>query len=290
MFKGAGVAIVTPFKNGKFHKEAYEKLIDFQIENGTQALIVLGTTGEASTLSYEEREEVIKSAIEKNAKRIPIIVGTGSNCTDTAVKYTKQAEKLGADGILIVTPYYNKCTNKGMIAHFTTVANATGLPVILYNVPGRTAVNIPPDVVVAMSKVKNVIGVKEASGNISQILEIKRLVPEDFMIYSGNDDQVVPIYACGGHGVISVASNVIPKKIQEMCEAFMNGDVAKALELQLEYKKFIDLLFSEVNPIPVKAALAEMKYIEDELRLPLTPMEENTKIKLIQEMKRLNLI
>lgn len=290
MFKGAGVAIVTPFKDGKFHKEAYEKLIEFQIENGTQALIVLGTTGEAATLTYEEREEVIKSAIDKNAKRIPIIVGTGSNCTDTAVKYTKQAEELGADGILIVTPYYNKCTNKGMIEHFTAVANTTTLPVILYNVPGRTAVNIPPDVVVAMSKVKNVIGVKEASGNISQILEIKRLVPEDFMIYSGNDDQVVPIYACGGHGVISVASNVIPKEMQEMCEAFMNGDVAKALELQLEYKKFIDLLFSEVNPIPVKAALAEMKYIEDELRLPLTSMEENNRIKLIQEMKRLNLI
>ena len=176
MFKGAGVAIVTPFKDGKFDKEAYERLIDFQIQNGTQALIVLGTTGEASTLSYEERELVIKSAIEKNAKRIPIIVGTGSNCTDIAVKYTKQAEELGADGILIVTPYYNKCTNKGMIAHFTAVANATKLPVILYNVPSRTAVNIPPDVVVAMSKVKNVIGVKEASGNISQILEIKRLV------------------------------------------------------------------------------------------------------------------
>ncbi|WP_353095756.1 4-hydroxy-tetrahydrodipicolinate synthase [Tissierella praeacuta] len=290
MFKGAGVAIVTPFKDGKFHKEAYEKLIEFQIENGTQALIVLGTTGEAATLTYEEREEVIKSAIDKNAKRIPIIVGTGSNCTDTAVKYTKQAEELGADGILIVTPYYNKCTNKGMIEHFTAVANTTTLPVILYNVPGRTAVNIPPDIVVAMSKVKNVIGVKEASGNISQILEIKRLVPEDFMIYSGNDDQVVPIYACGGHGVISVASNVIPKEMQEMCEAFMNGNVAKALELQLEYKKFIDLLFSEVNPIPVKAALAEMKYIEDELRLPLTSMEENNRIKLIQEMKRLNLI
>jgi len=290
MFKGAGVAIVTPFKDGKFDKEAYERLIDFQIENGTQALVVLGTTGEASTLSYEEREIVIRSAIEKNAKRIPIIVGTGSNCTDIAVKYTKQAEELGADGILIVTPYYNKCTNKGMIGHFTAVANATKLPVILYNVPSRTAVNIPPDVVVAMSNVKNVIGVKEASGNISQILEIKRLVPEDFMIYSGNDDQVIPIYACGGHGVISVVSNVIPKEMQQMCEAFMSGDVAKALRLQLEYKKLIDLLFSEVNPIPVKAALSEMKYIEDELRLPLTSMEENTRIKLIQEMKKLNLI
>lgn len=289
MFKGAGVAIVTPFRDGKFDKEAYEGLIEFQIQNKTQALIVLGTTGEASTLSYEERAEVIKTAVEKNAKRIPIIVGTGSNCTATAVKYTKQAEELGADGILLVTPYYNKCTNKGMIEHFTEVAKNTKLPVILYNVPSRTAVNIPPDVIVSMSKVENVIGVKEASGNISQILEIKRLVPEDFMIYSGNDDQVIPIYACGGHGVISVASNVIPKEMQEMCEAFMEGNLDEALRLQLEYKKFIDLLFSEVNPIPVKAALAEMRYIEDELRLPLTSMEESNKIKLIQEMKRLNL-
>ena len=290
MFKGAGVAIVTPFKDGKFHKEAYERLIEFQIQNKTQALIVLGTTGEASTISYEEREEIIKTAVEKNAKRIPIIVGTGSNSTETSVKYTKQAEELGADGILLVTPYYNKCTNKGMIAHFTEVAKNTKLPVILYNVPGRTAVNIPPDVIVTMSKVENVIGVKEASGNISQVLEIKRLVSEDFMIYSGNDDQVIPVYACGGHGVISVASNIIPKEMQEMCEAFMEGNVAEALKIQLEYKKLIDLLFSEVNPIPVKAALSEMRYIEDQLRLPLTSMEDGNKIKLIQEMKRLNLV
>lgn len=290
MFKGAGVAIVTPFKNGKFDKVAYEKLIDFQIENGTQALIVLGTTGEAATISSEEKAEIITTAVGRVGKRIPIIVGTGSNCTEIAVANTRQAEELGADGILLVTPYYNKCTSNGMIAHFTKVANSTKLPVILYNVPGRTSVNIPPEVNLAMSKVENVIGVKEASGNISQILEIKRLVPEDYLIYSGNDDQVIPIYACGGSGVISVASNVIPREMQNMCEAFMNGDVDKALKMQLEYKKFIDLLFSEVNPIPVKAALAEMKYIEDELRLPLTSMEEKNRIKLIQEMKRLNII
>lgn len=290
MFKGAGVAIVTPFKDGKFDKEAYEKLIEFQIENGTQALIVLGTTGEATTINSAEKAEVISTAVAKTNKRIPIIVGVGSNCTESAIENTKQAEELGADGLLLVTPYYNKCTNNGMIAHFTAVANATRLPVILYNVPGRTAVNIPPEVNLAMSKVENVIGVKEASGNISQILEIKRLVPEDYMIYSGNDDQVIPIYACGGHGVISVASNIIPKEMQDMCEAYMNGEVDKALRLQLEYKKLIDLLFIEVNPIPVKAALAEMKYIEDELRLPLTPMEEKSRIKLIQEMKRYSII
>lgn len=290
MFKGAGVAIVTPFKNGEFDKESYEKLIEFQIENKTQALIVLGTTGEATTISFGEKEEIIRTAVSKVNKRIPVIIGTGSNCTDTAIKSTIQAEELGADGILLVTPYYNKCTNKGMISHFTEVAKSTKLPIILYNVPGRTGVNIPPEVIVEMIKVENIIGVKEASGNISQILEIKRLVPKDFMIYSGNDDQIIPIYACGGHGVISVASNVIPKEIQEMCEAFMSGNVEGALKLQLDYKKFIDLLFCEVNPIPVKAALHEMKYIENELRLPLTPMEESTRNKLVYEMKKLNLI
>lgn len=290
MFKGAGVAIVTPFKNGKFDKESYERLIEFQIEGKTQALIVLGTTGEATTIGFEEKAEIIKTAVDKVNKRIPVIVGTGSNCTQTAINSTIQAEELGADGILLVTPYYNKCTNKGMISHFTEVAKSTKLPVILYNVPGRTGVNIPPEVIVEMVKVENVVGVKEASGNISQILEIKRLVPEDFMIYSGNDDQIIPIYACGGHGVISVASNVIPKEVQQMCEAFMGGDLEGALKFQLDYKKFIDLLFCEVNPIPVKAALHEMKYIENEIRLPLTPMEENTRNKLVEEMKRLNII
>ena len=290
MFKGAGVAIVTPFKDGKFDKEAYENLIEFQIKNKTQAIIVLGTTGEATTVNVEERGESIRTAVEKIGKRVPAIVGTGGNCTSTSIEYTKQAEELGADGVLVVTPYYNKCTNKGMIENFTAIANSTKLPVILYNVPSRTAVNIPPEVVVEMVKVKNIVGIKEASGNISQILEIKRLVPEDFMIYSGNDDQVVPIYACGGHGVISVASNIIPKEMQELCEAFMNGDPAEALRIQLHYKKFIDLLFCEVNPIPVKAALHEMKYIENELRLPLTSMEENTRKKLVGEMKEMNIL
>jgi len=290
LFKGAGVAIVTPFRDGMFDVEAYENLIEFQIENGTQALIVLGTTGEASTINSEEKGLIISTAVEKTAKRIPIIVGVGSNSTKIAIENTRQAESLGADGVLLVSPYYNKCTNGGLIAHFTEVANSTKLPVIIYNVPGRTGVNIPPEVNLAMSKVENVIGVKEASGNISQILEIKRLVPEDYMIYSGNDDQVIPIYACGGHGVISVASNIIPKEMQQMCAAFMEGNTGEALRVQLEYKKLIDLLFSEVNPIPVKAALAEMKYIEDELRLPLTSMEEKNRIKLVQEMKRVNIL
>ena len=290
MFNGAGVAIVTPFNEGKIDFEAFEKLIDFQIENNTQALIVLGTTGEASTQTFEEREKLISTAIERAGGKIPVIVGTGSNSTKVAIENTKQAENLGADGILLVTPYYNKCTQKGLIEHFTTVANVTSLPVILYNVPSRTGVNIAPETVLAMSKVKNVVAVKEASGNISQILEIKRLVPKNFKIYSGNDDQVVPIYACGGHGVISVSSNVIPREMQHMCQAFMDGNVEEALRIQLLYKKFIDLLFCEVNPIPVKAALNAMGYIKNELRLPLTSMEESNRIKLVDEMKKLSII
>ncbi len=290
MFNGAGVAIVTPFNEGKIDFEAFEKLVDFQIENNTQALIVLGTTGEASTQTFEEREKLISTAIKRAGGRIPVIVGTGSNSTQVAIENTQQAEDLGADGILLVTPYYNKCTQKGLIEHFTTVANVTSLPVILYNVPSRTGVNIAPETVLAMSNVKNVVAVKEASGNISQILEIKRLVPKDFKIYSGNDDQVVPIYACGGHGVISVSSNVIPREMQHMCQAFMDGNVEEALRIQLLYKKFIDLLFCEVNPIPVKAALNAMGYIKNELRLPLTSMEESNRIKLVDEMKKLSII
>lgn len=290
MFKGAGIAIITPFKDGKFDKDAYERLLEFQIENGTQAIIVLGTTGEAATVNLEERAEIVTTAVEKVGKRIPVIVGTGTNCTNTSIEYTRQAEELGADGVLVVTPYYNKCTRKGMIESFTAIANATKLPVILYNVPSRTAVNIPADVVAELSKVDNIIGIKEASGDICQVMEIKRLVSDDFMIYSGNDDQILPLYACGGHGVISVASNIIPKEIQEMCLAFMNGDPAEALRMQLNYKRFIDLLFCEVNPIPIKAALHEIKYIENELRLPLTPMEEDSRKELVEEMKRLNIL
>ncbi|ABR49335.1 dihydrodipicolinate synthase [Alkaliphilus metalliredigens QYMF] len=290
MFNGTGVAIVTPFKNGEVDIDALRKLIDFHLENHTQALIVLGTTGEASTQSIEERKLVIKTAVANAKGKIPIIIGTGSNNTATAVKYTEQAEELGADGILLTTPYYNKCTQKGLIAHLTTVANATTLPVILYNVPSRTGVNIPAEVVAKMAELDNVVGMKEASGDMGQILDIKRLTPPGFKIYSGNDDQVIPIYACGGHGVISVAGNIMPRVMQSICAAFMEGKVEEAISLQLKYKKCIDLLFSEVNPIPVKAALNEMGYIEDELRLPLTSMEAVNREKLVEEMKKLQII
>ncbi|MBM7614901.1 4-hydroxy-tetrahydrodipicolinate synthase [Alkaliphilus hydrothermalis] len=290
MFNGSGVAIVTPFKNGRVDFEAFNKLIDFHLQNNTQALIVLGTTGEATTQNDEEREQVIKAAVERVNKKIPVIIGTGGNDTAKAVKHTKQAEELGADGALVVTPYYNKATQNGLIAHFTAIANATKLPNILYNVPGRTNVNINPTTVAELAKIENVIGIKEASGNTNQILEIKRLVPEEFKIYSGNDDQVVPVYSAGGHGVISVSANVIPKEMQQMCKAFEDGNVKEALRLQLKYKLFIDLLFSEVNPIPVKAAVSLMGYMENELRLPLTPMEDANLAKLQAEMKQLQII
>lgn len=290
MFNGSGVAIVTPFSDGKVDFESFERLIDFHLKNNTQALIVLGTTGEAATQTFEERGKLISTAIERVGGKIPVIVGTGANCTQVAVDYTKQAEALGADGVLVVTPYYNKATQKGLIEHYTIIANATTLSVILYNVPGRTGVNLEAKTVAALSKVENIIGVKEAGGDICQVLEIKRLVSEDFKIYSGNDDQIVPIYACGGHGVISVCANAIPNQTQQMCKAFMNGNVNEALRLQLLYKHFINLLFCEVNPIPIKAALNAMGYIKDELRLPLTSMEEANRNKLLEEMKSLNII
>lgn len=290
MFNGSAVAIVTPFKGGKVDQEAFIKLIDFHLNNQTQALIVLGTTGEAATQTDEERNMLIKIAVKQAGGKIPVIVGTGTNNTQKSIEYTREAEALGADGILVVTPYYNKGTQRGLIAHFTEIAKSTKLPIILYNVPSRTGVNLTPDTVLALSKVENIIGVKEASGNISQVLEIKRIVPSDFKIYSGNDDQVVPIYACGGHGVISVAANVIPKEMQAMCQAFESGNIQEAIGLQVKYKHLIDLLFSEVNPIPVKAALGAMGLIENELRLPLTAMEEANKLKLLDEMKHFEII
>lgn len=290
MFNGSGVAIVTPFTNGEVDIEKFKSLIDFHIKGNTQALIVLGTTGEASTIDGQERELIIKTAIEHVDKKIPVIIGAGSNSTSIAIKYTKQAEELGADGVLIVTPYYNKATQKGLIKHYTEIANSTKLPVILYNVPGRTGVNIAPQTVAELAKVKNIIGIKEAGGDMAQVLEIKRLVPEEFKIYSGNDDNVVSIYACGGHGVISVVANVVPEEFQEMCQLFMDGKVKEALQLQLKFKKLIDLLFVEVNPIPVKAAVSALGYIENELRLPLTSMEENNMISLVEEMKKLQIL
>lgn len=290
MFNGSAVALITPFTDGGLDIEALNNLIDFHLENSTQALVILGTTGEAATISFEEREEIIKNTVKRVDSRIPVIVGVGLNSTEASIKNTSQAEALGADGLLVVTPYYNKATQNGLIAHFEKIASSTSLPLILYNVPGRTGVNIAPSTVAILSQVENIIGIKEASGDISQILEIKRLVPDDFKIYSGNDDQIVPIYSCGGHGVISVLANIIPRETQLMCKAFEVGDLKNSLNLQLSYKKLIDLIFCEVNPIPVKAALAQMNMCNNLLRLPLTSMEVDNESLLVEEMKILNII
>ncbi len=290
MFKGTGVAIVTPFKNDAVDLDAYSKLMDFQIDNGIQCMVTLGTTGEASVLTEEERNQVITLTVEKCMGRVPVVVGIGSNNTAIAKKYSQTAQSLGADGVLLVTPYYNKCTQKGLVEHFKVVAEATNLPVIAYNVPGRTGVNIEPTTVAQLAAIGNVVGIKEASGNLSQILEIKRLVPEDFMIWSGNDDNILPIYSVGGHGVISVMGNMIPAETQAICQAFMEGRIQEAIDLQLKTKKLFNLLFSEVNPIPIKAALAMMGMIENELRLPLTPMDEGKKAELKKEMVNLGIL
>lgn len=287
IFTGAGVAIVTPMKeNGEVNYEALGELIEEQIAGSTDALIICGTTGEASTLSHEEHLDVIRYAIDKVAKRIPVIAGTGSNCTETAVYLSQEAEKMGADALLLVTPYYNKATQKGLIRHFTTVADSVKLPVMLYNVPGRTGCNILPETAVAMAKnVENIVAIKEASGNISQIAKLMQLADGCIDLYSGNDDQIVPILSLGGKGVISVLSNVAPKETHDIVQLFMDGKVKESCELQLKAIPLVDALFSEVNPIPVKAALNLMGKNVGPLRGPLTVMEEVNQQKLAQAMR-----
>lgn len=287
IFTGAGVAIVTPMKeNGEVNYEALGELIEEQIAGSTDAIIICGTTGEASTLTHEEHLDVIKYAIDKVAKRIPVIAGTGSNCTETAVYLSQEAEKMGADALLLVTPYYNKATQKGLIRHFTTVADSVKLPIILYNVPSRTGCNILPETAVAMAKnVENIVAIKEASGNISQITKLMQLADGCIDLYSGNDDQIVPLLALGGKGVISVLSNVAPKETHDIVQLFMDGKVKESCALQLKAIPLVDALFSEVNPIPVKAALNLMGKNAGPLRGPLTEMEEANVQKLAQAMK-----
>ena len=257
IFKGAGVAIVTPMKaNGEVNYDKLSEIIEDQIAGQTDAIIICGTTGESSTLTHEEHVEVIRYCIEKVAKRVPVIAGTGSNCTETAVYLSQEAEKAGADGVLLVTPYYNKATQKGLIAHYTKIANAISIPVILYNVPSRTGCNLLPETVAELVKnVDNIVGIKEASGNISQIAKLMHLTDGKIELYSGNDDQVVPILALGGVGVISVVSNVAPKYMHDMVVKFLDGDIAGSTKMQLDAIPLCNALFCEVNPIPVKAAL-----------------------------------
>ncbi len=286
VFTGIATALVTPLTKNGVDYDALEKLIEWQIAKGVNALVVCGTTGEGSTLTDDEHKEVIRFSVEKVAKRVPVIAGTGSNDTDYAIMLTKYACEVGADAVLVVTPYYNKATQNGLIKMFTEIADISTAPVILYNVPSRTGVNIEPKTVQALAKHPNIVAIKEASGNISQIAEIAALVGDDIDIYSGNDDQIVPIMSLGGKGCISVLSNPLPEKSVEICNKFFAGDIKGALSLQLELLPVIKALFSEVNPIPVKAAMAAMGYCEDYLRLPLTPMEEGHKKVLLAELEK----
>lgn len=290
IFTGVATAIVTPFKNGKVDYDMYGTLIDWQIEQGIDAIVTVGTTGEGPTLTHEEHREVIRYCVEKVAHRVPVIAGTGSNCTEEAIGLTKFAAQVGADAALLVTPYYNKATQAGLVASFTAVADAADLPCVLYNVPGRTGCNIQPATVAKLAEHPMICAVKEASGNISQVAQIAALAGDKIDIYSGNDDQVVPIMALGGKGVISVLSNVAPAATVEMCRRMLAGDVAGARELQLKYLPLIDALFCEVNPIPVKAAMAAMGYGENSLRLPLTCMEPAHEERLLGCMRDLGII
>ena len=287
IFKGAGVAIVTPFyENGEVNYEQFGKNIDWQIENGTDAIIVCGTTGEASTLSHEEHIDVIRYCVERVAKRVPVIAGTGSNSTETAIYLSTEAEKAGADALLLVTPYYNKATQKGLYRHFGDTAKAVKLPIILYNVPSRTGCNIQPETAVSLAKdFENIVGIKEASGDISQVAKLAYLADGCIDIYSGNDDQITPILSLGGIGVISVLSNVAPKQTHDIVASYLNGDVETSRKMQLEAFPLIKALFSEVNPIPVKKARNLMGQNAGPLRLPLTEMEEANAAKLEAEMK-----
>jgi len=293
VFTGAGVAIVTPFKeNGEVNYEEFAKQIELQIAGETDAIIVCGTTGEASTLSHEEHLDVIRYCVKVVNGRIPVVAGTGSNCTETAVYLSQEAEKAGADALLVVTPYYNKATQKGLYEHFKIVADSVKIPVILYNIPGRTGgVNILPETVVRLcTEVENIVGVKDATGNISQVAKLMSLANGKVDLYSGNDDQIVPLLSLGGKGVISVLSNIAPKQTHDICAKFFEGDVEGSRKIQLDAINLIDALFCEVNPIPVKKALNLMGLNAGILRRPLTEMEDANAAKLEKAMKEFGLL
>jgi len=285
MFEGSYVAIVTPFKNGKIDEDAYKKLIQMHLENGTDGIVPCGTTGEASTLTMEEHIYMIELTVKLVNKRMKVLAGTGSNCTEDAIDLTKKAEKAGADGALVVSPYYNKPTQKGLYLHFKAIAEAVNIPIVVYNIQSRTAVNITTPIMAELSKIKNIVGVKEASGDLSQMTDVIRCCRTDFDVLSGDDALTLPLLSVGGKGVISVVANIVPKDVKELIESFKRGDIKKAQELNLKLFPLIKAMFIETNPIPVKAALNIMGLIEPEIRLPLTQMEEENKKKLIQAMK-----
>ena len=287
IFKGCGTALVTPFtEDGNIDFEELRKLIDFQILEGVDSLIICGTTGESATMSLDEKKEVIKFAVQIARKRVPIIAGTGGNNTKSVIELSKYAESVGANALLLVTPYYNKTTQSGLISHFTKIAESTNLPIILYNVPSRTGINIEPDTCLALSKIDNIVAIKEASGNISQIAKIAALCKDNLIIYSGNDDQIVPILSLGGLGVISVLSNLYPKYVHDMVYDYFSGEIKKATTSQLNAIDLISSLFCEVNPIPVKYAMNLIGFKCGKPRLPLVELSETGKEKLTHSLKK----
>ena len=290
VFTGIGTALITPFTETGVDYEAYGRLIDWQIESGVDALVAAGTTGEGSTLTMDEHKEVIRYTVKRAAGRVPVIAGTGSNCTLDAIELSLSACASGADALLVVTPYYNKATQKGLIAHFTAIADAVDRPILLYNVPSRTGCNIQPATYAALADHPNICGIKEACGDISQIVETASLVRGKLDIYSGNDDQIVPIMSLGGKGCISVLANLMPAKAHEMCARFLDGDCAGAAKIQLDLHALTNALFCEVNPIPVKAAMAAMGYCANIVRSPLTTMEPEHELRLLELMREQNLI
>ena len=291
IFKGSGVALITPMdRNNNINYETLEKLIEFQINNSTDAIISCGTTGESSVLSSEERQKIIEFTIKKVNHRVPVIVGTGSNNTQTALEFSKQAEKLGADGLLIVTPYYNKCSQESLISHYNYIADRVSTPIILYNVPSRTGVNIQPETYLKLSEHSNICATKEASGNLSNILKTKYLCGDNLDIYSGNDDQIVPVLSLGGIGVISVLANVCPKETHDIIYNYLNNNISISRDLQIKHTELIELLFSDVNPVPVKKALNLMGFDCGSCRLPLGELNSANTQKLQDSLQKLNLV
>lgn len=290
IFKGAAVALVTPFTETGINYDELKKLIDFNINNGTDAIVIAGTSGEASTMSDEEHRDVIKFTVDYVNKRVPVIAGTGSNDTKYAIELSQFADKVGVDGLLVVTPYYNKCTQKGLYQHYTTIADNVNAPIILYDVPSRTGVGIKPETFAKLSLHPRIVAVKEASGNISQVAQTRALCGDNLSFYSGNDDQIVPILSLGGKGVISVLSNVMPQETHDMCQLFFDGKIAESAQKQLDYFPLIKALFCEVNPIPVKVALRLMGFNVGPLRMPLCEMEDANFELLKSTLQKFNLI
>ena len=289
LFQGMATALITPMTPEGIDYEALGRLIEFQIEKGINALVVMGTTGENATIEPEDRQRVIHYTVEKVARRIPVIAGTGGNCTAHALEQTKAACEAGVDGVLVVTPYYNKATQNGLVAHFTAVADASTVPVILYNVPGRTGCNLLPETAAKLAEHPNIVGIKEATGNMAQVVQLRALCGDKLAIYSGEDALTVPMMAMGGAGAISVLSNVAPAEAVAMSDACLAGDFQTAAQLQCRLLPLIDALFSEVNPIPAKAAMAAMGFGQDYLRLPLTSMEDHNRENLYKEMRKLGI-